>query len=493
MDKGENTEKRSCQILKHTNIWEIVIIILIFMGIFYFGYFLWFIWGVGKESVKERIMTFNVETTFNNSDTGKVFLSKDQYEEMRQTLEEIQKYNDYNHENNLSVSTLNNFYASLFTAIAVLIAIIALIGWRSYQKQFEDYSSRLDVMREDIDKYFIEIQEQERKMKEDNNNYINQIKKQRTEMTEAIRKYLDLESKVDFLLKKKKHAEWVEKKFESKKTNSSNISFKLNLNDDEDQKTLENITDSVIAEHEETAWLEVIIAHELVSDPDSIDEEKLKDAEKIYQFNENRNLFKPNSAIEPYLYHFMGELYHTKFEKYQQKYNEAQLVDILEKSREYYYKSLKLRGENDQIQARSNLAVVLIDLVKLKIGHLNNNQVDLNPESTKKEIGNLLDEAENHLSFVEDKNPDFNTYWDQARATYYKSMAKIMDERQSEDIQTLLKKSVKMITYKKEKDIFLNRLKEELSELDGRGFPGNMELIQEIQGMLDDKALSERD
>jgi len=71
-DQGDNTDKRSWQMLKYTNIVEIIIIILIFMGVFYFGYFLWFICGFGKESVKERIMTFNLIRT-NTEITNRVF------------------------------------------------------------------------------------------------------------------------------------------------------------------------------------------------------------------------------------------------------------------------------------------------------------------------------------------------------------------------------------------------------------------------------------
>ena len=167
-EKGAN--KRG--IFKNITWFEIAIIVIIFIVLFYGGYFLSF-HLLGTGSVKENIITFNIiksNGVLVPKQNNQIYLTDEQFRVIQADIKEIKKANDSRLENTLSVSTLNGFYSALFTAIAVIVAIIALISWQGLNKKIE-------------------------------------------ELENVKNKYMTIKPSIDYLLKKVKYAEWVQRKF----------------------------------------------------------------------------------------------------------------------------------------------------------------------------------------------------------------------------------------------------------------------------------------
>jgi len=449
MDKTDENSKesRSNNLVGSLNLYEILLILILAIAVFWGGYFLWFCSGFMNDSSNENAPIFCVENrispTMQTSGHNHIYLTNSQFQEVKQLLEEI---NAYKSNEVLSISTLNGFYSSLFTAIAVVLAIIALISWRSIQNQIKKYEDKIKQIEDVIEDY--------NKVKND----------------------------VEFLLKKKNYVKRIQEIVESDE--NSKVSCQLKLTE-EDKKTLKEIKEFIMNDHEENAWLEIFVAHDLVfNDEDSIDLADIEAAEKIFIYNESRNLFKPNSVIEPYLYHFMGKLYHVKYDKYLENCNLNNLTEIdnaisfLKGSEFYYNKSLDHRIEKEKLQTRANLAVVLIDLAKCEKKRLiiENNGAD---SSNLKKLGDYLEKAYNNLIEVKRQKPDFNTYWDLARVAYYSNNAANLSE--------LLGKTAEAITVDKEMQMFINSMRAELKEFNGTGFPGDETIIDSLEKKLKNK------
>ncbi|MEN6460833.1 MAG: hypothetical protein ABFC94_05615 [Syntrophomonas sp.] len=422
MDKqGENKK----HFFKTIGMKEILFITALFIFLFYGGQLLSFHF-LGKNTIKEEIITFNTKSNniFFPQPTNQIYLSDEQFNMIQADIDEIKKSNETRLENNLSVSTLNDFYSSLFTAIAVIVAVIALISWRGL------------------------------------NNKI-------MELENATREYMVIKPSVDYLIKKNNYAKWVQQKF-----TSEDIEYSYDLNLSEEDKAKYDEMESHITElHEDDAWMEMIIAHEHILQKDDIIE-----AEKIYKFIESRNIFPDNSMVEPILYHLLGQLYKKKYDMAKDRNIDIrEKMELLKQAEQYYIKSLDVRKEKDKQRTRTNLAVVYIELGKQELKEFYDTPKGKDAEKPR----HYLNKANEELMKAEKQGPDYNIYWDQARVAFY-----LNGDDDSKKIKDLLVKAVNNMSSSKAKESFINKLNEEIDEFkiyNQKGFPGDRNIICEIE------------
>ncbi|MDD4753820.1 MAG: hypothetical protein PHT78_11350 [Desulfitobacteriaceae bacterium] len=353
-------------------------------------------------------------------------MTDEQFRVIQADIEEIKKANDSRLENTLSVSTLNAFYSALFTAIAVIVAIIALISWQGLNKKIEESEN-------------------------------------------VINKYITIEPDIDYLLKKVKYAEWVQRKFTSE---DIEYSYDLNFND-EDEAMYNEMESHITNLHEEDAWMEMIIAHEHIFEKGDIEE-----AEKIYKFIESRNIFPDNSKVEPLLYHLLGQLYKKKYDDLVDQNNNFKAKEnILIEAEKYYKKSLDTRKEKEKQRTRSNLAVIYIELGKQELKQF----YKTGKQKHKNKSKDYLHRANYQLNEAEKQGPDYNVYWDQARVAFY------LDDGNSKKMSALLIKATNIIHSPEAKEAFVDKLYQEIDEFkeyNQKGFPGDKKIIHEIKVKL---------
>lgn len=308
----------------------------------------------------------------------------------------------------ITVDTLNGFYSSLFTAIAVLIGIAGLFAWKKI-----------------------------------------------SELSEKLTQLKEIEDKVKFLDKKRDYAKWAKEKFDGNELNIT--SPKLNLSG-EDKKKFDEIRSHLLEEITDNSWLEIILAKKF------LDNKEFKKVFKIYDFIEKRDLLDDKSKIEPVLYHLLGQLYSdyyfsiknkqkskitsdTKIDKINAEINAGKKITIKEHLNaciEYYERSLKMREEqkitNDE--TLGNLAVVLIEAYKL--------------ESNSNEQADIIKKAISYLEEIINQNKaTYNTYYDFARATY------LNDTEKNNDVVNCLEKSAEKVNSIKGKEKFYDFLDNE--------------------------------
>ena len=380
------------------------------------------------------------------------------------------------------ISALSSFYSIVFTIIAIFIGIAAIIGWRWIK---DEWAEKEKASNEKIGR-------------------LNEISK----------KFKEVEEKVDFLNKKRELAKWVQGLFDKDDEKKIISSTELPISKDEEKKQYDEIKEQILKEATDDSWLKIVYAKKLVEQAKrpiqniksfSYNTPSKKNeiiveiqniynrVDKIFKFIESRDLFKPDSDIEMYLYNLLGQLYlewyrvqklefQTKFqyenedisweewwlgkkdEKGQENYGR------LKSSESYYRNALKITEEKklDEDETLGNLALVLIELSKF-------------PKESKPK--KKLEEAKILLHRRGKK--DFNNYWDQARVLYY------LNEN-TDQIEKLLDNTVKEIDNKKDRNFFIERLEAELNEIiDGKpGFPGDQETIDKRKMRLEDKNLS---
>ena len=331
----------------------------------------------------------------------------------------------------ITIEALNGFYASLFTAIAVIAALIGLGAWRTIK-----------------------------------------------ELKEKLDKFKKIEKKVEFLYKKKKDADWIKNKMIS--VSEEGMNAPAYVFSTEEKEKYNELKRSVENGFIDDSWIELIIAQRLINPPE--DEPKKEDfemAESMYRYIEQKMGFVNDSPeVKYFLYHLIGQLYQRWVRFYREKFNffksvdstllklkdedRKKCVEYIEKAKLYYEKSHELNKDYDTL---SNLSVVLIEFFKLT-------------GETKH-----LDKAEKHLEEIKEKKPTYNTYWDLARVLFYRQQ--IDREDRSKEIRDYLLAVVRNI--KKDKDIrfFKKRIEEESSEYNGEGFPRKV-LFDEIMAKLKD-------
>jgi len=115
-------------------IFKNILVVFIVISVFWGGYFVFF-YMVGHPIEEKNVIIKIV----NSKDKIAILENQNQISELTDILKQIknqqakrsQQIQHYKRESYLTVSTLNAFYASLFTAIAVIAGIIGLGSWKT--------------------------------------------------------------------------------------------------------------------------------------------------------------------------------------------------------------------------------------------------------------------------------------------------------------------------------------------------------------------------
>lgn len=335
------------------------------------------------------------------------------------------------------MNLLTGFYSVVFTAITIIIGIVAIIGW-SWVKDSTNKGEDL--------------------IKEINN---------------KLEKFKEVEKKVDFLHKEKELADWVKKKVEE----DGIFSFEIKEKTDKDKQNSKDISTLIKENITDRAWLEVYLAHKMMTEEKYFDK-----AEGIFEYIDKKNLLEDKSNIQYYLNHFMGQLNWEKYKKYKKDkldnlsrgLNENEIPGkVLKKAKKFlnksiykYYNAIKIvkKGNNNHNAdpSKSNLALIHIELSKFYYN------------SEEQEI--LLNKAIENLKSITPK--DFNHYYDLSRAYFYKG--------NMEEAQKYLNRFNESINdlYGNEKseakNMHRDRMDNEEKEFEGKGFPKG--LINPLKG-----------
>ena len=370
--------------------------------------------GFGKLQIVETVERVKNSTSYNHQYVFSSIIQKnqEQIKQLNEILSRLEKQNQMHSlksENHLTVSSLNAFYSSLFTALAVVIGVVGLVSWRTINNLTDDLKQKLGKCEYMID-----------------------------DLKQQLDKFEHIKTKVDFLHKKKEYADWVRNTFLEDNDISSD---KLNLKN-KDRKIINEIREYMLDEISNNSWLEIILAKELFED-NNFDE-----AIKVFEFIELRDLLDQNrdknNMIKPVLFHLKAQAFWKKYKIYVQLEEKAK-KECLEKSIEYYKKSLDIDDSRDE--THGNIALALIEYV-----HKYKNTMPT------EEYMNKLNEAIDHLEKVCNLNKaTFNTYYDLARAKYLLNSS----DEITEEIKGLLFKASYIIISENSAKIFLKYLEDE--------------------------------
>ena len=370
--------------------------------------------GFGKLQIVETVERVKNSTSYNHQYVFSSIIQKnqEQIKQLNEILSRLEKQNQMHSlksENHLTVSSLNAFYSSLFTALAVVIGVVGLVSWRTINNLTDDLKQKLGKCEYMID-----------------------------DLKQQLDKFEHIKTKVDFLHKKKEYADWVRNTFLEDNDISSD---KLNLKN-KDRKIINEIREYMLDEISNNSWLEIILAKELFED-NNFDE-----AIKVFEFIELRDLLDQNrdknNMIKPVLFHLKAQAFWKKYKIYVQLEEKAK-KECLEKSIEYYKKSLDIDDSRDE--THGNIALALIEYV-----HKYKNTMPT------EEYMNKLKEAIDHLEKVCNLNKaTFNTYYDLARAKYLLNSS----DEITEEIKGLLFKASYIIISENSAKIFLKYLEDE--------------------------------
>jgi hypothetical protein len=463
--------KKLWNFLKNDSIVHYVFLGLIPIGILILGFQLF---HSNKPNLLLNPAVTQKENISNNAPTSEIKGKIDSQKEQ----EIIQQYDEI-------IDRLNGFYGVLFTAITVIAAILALTAWRGFK-----------------------------------------------EMKEKLDKFKDFEEKVKFVKEKRELAEWAQNKFDNDEEKKIIISSaKLKLTEDEKTKFKE-IEKSILDETTEDSWLKMLYAKRLfdkIKEIKNYDEEVNKTLEEnyiriknVYNYIEKRDLLKDDSDIRFLIFNYEGQLYRWWY-KYKkggfqkkeiksgkkeskgkdwidwwkegdygdEKYKGLKLLKDALESYKIALKITKIRGADPE-ETLGNLAVVSIELSKFH----------------KKDKAVIC--LKDAIWYLKNRNEDFNTFWDRARATYYldclnsdKRKREIKLQQEDDEIGIWLMKTVKKINTIKDKEFFIDTMYDELEEKiweeNGKGnkyvtgFPGNEEIIKNLEKELDKKNLVSND
>lgn len=346
------------------------------------------------------------------------------------------------------VSRLSAFYGTLFTAIAVIVAIVGLIGWRTikdYKKDFEDHKIETGKT---VEEARVKIEE-----------------------------YKEIKMDTEFIRKKRQHIDWIEKKF--KGLSNKNIES-MDLSSPEDQKNLTEITDYVTKDIYDCSWLELIYAYNLIydlrKDSDAL-RQNLDQAEIILNFLKCRAI-PDNPYLKAQFLHIYGQLYFQNYLLISKEFNlfnstDDDLIkddgekikcaeDYIEKSYEKYKSLIDNKRLSDNInrnETLGNIALNRIELYKIR-------------KANKKPEIKLLDEAMSHLKEIGKIKFSFNQLWDYYRVLYY------LNDKKNRFVEENFKKDLKRKPKKKkELQSFIQQIIKEQREFKDKGFPGDEKFI----------------
>jgi len=390
-----------------------------------FMYHLYFIAGLHSYEYKPiEIKVVSIQSP-NNAEQERLYINKEEWNKIVELLNDYNKY-EVNRQNiAVSVEELNGFYSTLFAAMTLIFAIIGVFGW----------SSMLKISR---------------KLKE-----IEKVK-----------------SKVEFLHSKHQFAKWVQREF---LIDDFEASFDLEFSS-EDIDRINKYFDNFKEDQEDNVVAAVGIAKYLSDKKQKIDE-----ADRIYKFIESTTVLPEDSKVKPQLYRLIGQFYRIKYDELRMKgidsYDKAE--ELLLKSVDYYQKSMQYSLKEDQSRAKGNLAVVYIEMGKLKL-----KKYLVTDNIQEKENATLcFNMASENLEGEE----DFNTYWDRARIEFY--LANMCKNQKVED---LLWSTVNIIRTKKDGNIFIEKLRKEIKEFainNKKGFPGDEVIIDRLEEKLRKKLI----
>ena len=235
--------------------------------------------GFGKLQIVETVERVKNSTSYNHQYVFSSIIQKnqEQIKQLNEILSRLEKQNQMHSlksENHLTVSSLNAFYSSLFTALAVVIGVVGLVSWRTINNLTDDLKQKLGKCEYMID-----------------------------DLKQQLDKFEHIKTKVDFLHKKKEYADWVRNTFLEDNDISSD---KLNLKN-KDRKIINEIREYMLDEISNNSWLEIILAKELFED-NNFDE-----AIKVFEFIELRDLLDQNrdknNMIKPVLFHLKAQAF----------------------------------------------------------------------------------------------------------------------------------------------------------------------------------------
>lgn len=400
-----------------------------------------------KHIFNKTNIAITAEPIYNSSPTDgmdNINLTKEQYTKLETTLRQVS-------EDDLTVSKLSDFYASLFTAIAVIFAIIALLSWRSLNNKI------------------LESQQLINDTKKQNNDQIEELKQT---LNNAIKEYGKLQGDVKLLRQKQIYAQWVQEKLDLE---DIEMSFNWNFSI-QDKTEIIKYYRNYAKEQEENVLVGISIAKYLMSE--GID--KFGEVEGIYKVLEANTVLPDYSVVKPLLYHFLGQYQKIRYDNLKENSeNVVKLKELLFNSRRYYNLSIKFSNEVRQERSKENLAVVLIELGKVYLKEF----IMTQDNDKKVEAHNCFRDANKIL--LSEKKKDINTYWDQARIEFYTS-----EMIRNENVNSDLLRVIDKIKTKEESRIFVEKLRMEVKEFEtlGRmGFPGDNDIIDSIEEKLKNK------
>jgi len=387
-------------------------------------------------------------------------------------------------ENRLTVEKLNGFYASIFTAIAVIGAIAGLSGWRKIKESME----QVKIIKE---------------IKDD----------------------------IEFIHEKREHTEWIEKKF--KDISNQNLES-LDLSSSDDRNKLEKIKKYVTKDVSDSSWLELIYAYNLIDKKCSdfiIREQNLDQAQKILEYLDYR-IIPDKSYLETQMRHIKGQVYWNKYLQYSNKYNffmsdpddfekyksdevekaRVQALECLEKAADSY--KVLLDNENDYRrsnmnidEAKGNYAMIFIELYKYLstknyckvFGDVFSRILENHQIRSYKPTDELTVKIEDLVEYWFSKitHKTFNHQWDLARIRYYKwifrerNLKSKGDFKQfkitKDDIDKIEKKHLIDMRHsicpseKINEKLFRYQIEKEQKEFQGKGFPGHPTIVKDLE------------
>jgi len=383
---------------------------------------------VENNEVKFSIKIYDQVSTDNHPI---IISNEDQYKELSEILELMQKESAKIGNNYLSVNTLSDFYTIIFAIISIVAVGAGLLSWQK-SKDFEEK---------------IEQKSREHEYK------IEQLK----DLENSLKK---LENEVKKLTEMKRLANFVRELFKSDE--NKNVSFDELLKGNEQKDEEGRIIGLVSEQYIRSSWLEIIYTKNILKNENDL--HRFKKAYQIYEYILNRDFIDEDKQLKALIYHLIGQLLfdYYKFMTEQESNNQCpdrnknicsgqpigctpswmshcenkfNKIECLENSIHYYKKSLNIKMNSTMIadETLGNLAVVQIKLF------LEN-----------KEAKQLL-EAEENLKSI--KHKTYTHYWDLALVYHYMSNRnlKIMDN---------LNKAVNAIKYHAQKEFFIDGLKD---------------------------------
>jgi len=431
---------------------KLIVLIIGIIAICCAFYCLWFFCFLGHPvTTKQIVFEFlNADKINNieNPDSMLNIINKKDFEELKNLTQNIIETNKdiskkIKRSEYLSVSNLNGFYAALFTFMAVIAGISGFVGWKSIR----DLQTRL-------------------------------------------RKFTKIETDVEFLKERDIYVQWIEDRF--KDISNQNID-KLKLTQDDKDK-FNRIKNYVLKINNGDCWLALIYAYQLIF-RDKKNQANMDIAKSSMEAGEIKLLCtieRNNSYLKAQFYHIYGQLFFQYYLLKSKEYNLFNsnnkelkvasdqdiefVINCLKESSKKYKKLLddEKQKQLENFNRNETLGNIALNRIELyKIYRSNNAQ---EPEK-------CLKEAQGYLNDIGKSNLTFNQIWDYHRLLYY------MNDLQNKFNPTTFKNDIKdhiheIQEQKEDKQFFIQQIKNEQIEFDGNGFPGDINIINDLRETL---------